>query len=127
VPLQRLRGFAKLGWEEFSLPDLTRYFSNPNLRIVTDLDLRKNERLDSITTFLEAQDTQVPPPPEWELWLHEVDGSTTAFTPLKAWIHHGSRKLSHHFPSQQPNEIIDQADNDNIGKLPRIQLTQCLR
>jgi hypothetical protein len=35
--------FEDLGWEEFSLPDCTRYFSNARLQTVTDLDLRNTE------------------------------------------------------------------------------------
>ena len=99
------RGFASLGWQEFSLPDGVRYFSNDTLHTVTDVDLSHAERLESVTNFLEGHDTEVLPPPEWELWLREASGSTAAF--IKAWVHHGARMVLLERPSSDPGEIIN--------------------
>lgn len=104
-----MRRFASLGWQEFLLPDGTRYFSNSTLHIVTDVDLRNAERLDAITTFLDGRDTDVLPPPEWESWLRDVSGptTTTAFVPLRAWVHHGARMVLFERPSSDPGEIMN--------------------
>ena len=102
VPVRR---FASLGWQEFSLPDGVRYFSNATLHTVTDVDLSHAERLEAVTTFLEGHDTDVLPPPEWELWLREANGTTTAF--IKAWVHHGARMVLLERPSSDPGEIIN--------------------
>ena len=99
------RRFASLGWQEFSLPDGVRYFSNDTLHTVTDVDLSHAERLESVTTFLEGHDTEVSPPPEWELWLREASGSTADF--IKAWVHHGARMVLFERPSSDPGEIIN--------------------
>ena len=123
VPMRRL---GSLGWQEFSLPDGALYFSNSTLHTITDVDLRNAERLDAITTYLEGRDTEVLPPPEWELWLRDASasGSTTAFIPVKAWVHHGARMVLSERPSSDPGDIINKGVD---SKLPRAHLPRCLR
>jgi len=81
VPMRR---FASLGWQEVLLPDGAHYFSNPNLRIVTDVDLRNAERLDVVTTILDGRDPETLPQPEWELWLRDAGELTSASFLIKA-------------------------------------------
>ncbi|KAI9508917.1 hypothetical protein F5148DRAFT_979083, partial [Russula earlei] len=102
-----MRQFATLGWQEFLLPDGTRYFSNSTLHIVTDVDLRNSERLDSITTHFDGRDSDVLPPQEWELWLRDASARTTPYIPLKAWVHHGTRTVLFERPSTDPGEILN--------------------
>jgi len=80
-------------WQEFLLPDGSRYFLDPILNIVTDFDLRNAERLHSVTRFLHGCHTEIPPPPEWGLWLRNASESTTTFIPLMTWVHHEARKV----------------------------------
>jgi hypothetical protein len=119
-----LRRFASQGWNEFLLPDGVRYFSNATLHTVTDVDLSNAEKLDAITTFLEGHDTEVLPPPDWELWLREASGPTTAFIPLKAWVHHGARMVLLERPSSDPGEIMNKGAD---SKLPKYLLHRYLR
>ncbi len=100
------RRFATLGWQEVLLPDGARYFSNPNLHIVTDVDLRNVERLDVITTFIDGRDPGALPPPEWELWLRDASGSTTASFLIESWVHHKARMVLFERPSSDQGEII---------------------
>ncbi|KAF8505744.1 hypothetical protein F5888DRAFT_1604830, partial [Russula emetica] len=104
VPMRR---FASLGWQEVLLPDGARYFSNPNLRIVTDVDLRNAERLDVITTFLDGCDPETLPQPEWELWLRDARESTPASFLIKAWVYHKARMVFFERPSSDPGEIMN--------------------
>jgi hypothetical protein len=118
-----MRRYASLGWQEFSLPDGARYFSNPTLHVVTDVDLRNAERLDVITTLLDGGDSEVLPPPEWELWLREASQPTTASFLLKAWVHHAARVVLFERPSSDPGEIINK---DVDSELLRIHVRRCL-
>lgn len=114
VPMRR---FASLGWQEFSLPDGVRYFSNDTLHTVTDVDLSRAERLDAVMIFLEGQNTEVLPPPEWELWLREASGSPAAF--VKSWVHHGARMVLLERPSSDPGEIMNKGlDSTLLGVRP---------
>ncbi|KAI9508969.1 hypothetical protein F5148DRAFT_822103 [Russula earlei] len=98
-------------WQEFLLPDGTRYFSSPTLHIVADL--RNTEKLDAITTFLFGRDTGILPPPEWELWIRDASESTREFIPLKAWIHHGERMLVFVRPASDLGDLV----NENIDRM----------
>jgi len=109
-----MRRFASLGWQEFLLPDGARYFSNTTLHTVTDVDLCNTERLDAITMFLEGRNTDVLPPPEWELWLRDASGPTTTFIPLKAWVHHKARMVLFERPSLDPGEIINKGVDSKL-------------
>jgi hypothetical protein len=127
VPMRR---FASLGWQEFSLPDGALYFSNTTLHTVTDVDLRNAERLDAIRTYLEGRDTEVLPPPEWELWLRDASASrsTTAFIPFKAWVHHGARMVLSERPSSDPGEIINKGVDSKLLRVsPASLLTLMFR
>lgn len=118
-----MRRFAGLGWQEFSLPDGARYFSNPALHIVTDVDLRNAERLDVITAFLDGRDPEVLPPPEWELWLREASEAATGSFLIKAWVHHEAQMVLFERPSSDPGEIIRK---DVDSELPRVHVPRCL-
>jgi hypothetical protein len=100
------RRFTSLGWQEYVLPDGARYFSNPDLHIVTDVDLRNAERLEAMTTLLSGSDAEVLPPKGWELWFRDATGPTTAFIPAKAWVHHGARMVLLERPSSDPGEVM---------------------
>ena len=100
------RRFTSLGWQEYVLPDGARYFSNPDLHIVTDVDLRNAERLEAMTTLLSGSDAEVLPPKGWELWFRDTTGPTTAFIPAKAWVHHGARMVLLERPSSDPGEVM---------------------
>jgi hypothetical protein len=109
--LPTMRPFANKGWKEFRLPDHTRYFSNPKLQVVTDIDLSNTKKLEIIVAFLERSGTEIRSPPECELWLREPSGPTTVFTPLKAWIDHGTRSVTHERLSSNPGyDIYDGVD-----------------
>jgi hypothetical protein len=118
-----MRKFASLGWQEVLLPDGARYFSNPNLRIVTDVDLRNAERLDVITTFLDGCDPETLPQPEWELWLRDARESTSASFLIKAWVYHKARMVFFERPSIDPGEIMNK---DVDSKLLRVYVRRSL-
>jgi len=73
-------------WQEFLLPDGSCYFLNRILNIVTDFDLRDAESLQAVTKYIHGRHTEIPPPPEWGLWLYNASGPNTAFIPLIAWV-----------------------------------------
>ncbi|KAI9509567.1 hypothetical protein F5148DRAFT_742633 [Russula earlei] len=112
VPIRRRRN-ASVEWREYLLPDGTRYFSNLTLNIVTDVDLRDIERLDIVTRFFNGRDVEILIPPEWELWLRNGSESTTEFTPLMAWVHHGSRMVVFARPGSDPRHPMSK-DVDKI-------------
>lgn len=112
-----MRRFASHGWHEVLLPDGARYFSNPDLRIITDVDLRNAERLDVITTFLDGCEPETLPQPEWELWLRDARESTSAAFLVKAWVHHKARMVLFERPSSDPGEIMNK---DIDSKLLRV-------
>ena len=116
------RKFATHGWQEFLLPDGARYFSNPTLHIVTDIDLRNAERLDGITAFVDGRESEVLPPPEWELWLRDAGEPTAASFPLKAWVHHGARMVLFERPSSDPGEIMNKGVD---SELLRVHVRRC--
>ena len=118
-----MRRFASLGWQEVSLPDGVRYFSNPNLRIVTDVDLRNAERLDVVTTFIDGCDPETLPQPEWELWLRDARESTSASILIKAWVYHKGRMVLLERPSLNPGEIMNK---DFDSKLLRVYVRRSL-
>ena len=120
VPMRR---FAGLGWQEVLLPDGARYFTNPNLRIVTDVDLRNAERLDLVTTFLDGCDPETLPQPEWELWLRDARESTSASFLIKAWVYHKGRMVLLERPSLDPGEIMNK---DFDSKLLRVYVRRSL-
>jgi hypothetical protein len=111
-----MRRFASLGWQEVLLPDGARYFTNPNLRIVTDVDLRNAERLDVITTFLDGCDPETLPQPEWELWLRDARESTSASVLIKAWVYHKARMVFFERPSSDPGEIMNKDVDSKLLK-----------
>ena len=118
-----VRKFASLGWQEFLLPDGARYFSNSTLHVVTDVDLRNAERLDVITTFLDGHDTEVLPPPEWELWLRDASELSTAPFLAKAWVHHMARMVLFERPSSDPGGIINK---DVKSESQRVHVRRCV-
>ncbi len=118
-----MRRFASLGWQEVLLPDGARYFSNPNLHVVTDVDLRNAERVDVITTFLDERDPETLPPPEWELWLRDASESTTASSLIKAWVHHKARMVLFERPSSDLGEIMNKGVDST---LLRVYVRRCL-
>ncbi|KAF8272452.1 hypothetical protein EI94DRAFT_1566271 [Lactarius quietus] len=101
-----MRRFTSIGWQEMVLPDGSGYFSNSNLHVITDIDLRHSERLDAVMTFLEGRDMDILPPQGWELWLRDAGESTITFIPAKAWVHHGTRMVLFERPSSDPGEVI---------------------
>lgn len=119
VPMRR---FTSMGWQENVLPDGSRYFSNPTLHVVTDIDLRNSERLDAVTSFLEGGDMDILPPQGWELWLRDA-GESTTFIPAKAWVHHGTRMVLFKRPSSDPGEVM----HKDVDSRPlAIHAQQCL-
>lgn len=118
-----MRQFTSLGWQEILLPDGARYFVNPTLHVVTDIDLRNAERLDAITTFLDGRGSEVLPPPEWELWLRDASEPTTILIPLKAWVHHGVRMVLSERPSSDPGEVMNK---DIDSRSLKIHVLRCL-
>jgi len=112
-----MRQFASLGWQEFLLPDGAHYFLNPGLRIVTDVDLRNAERLEAVTMSFDGRDTEVLPPPEWELWLRDAGEPTAAFIPLKAWVHHGARVVLFERPSSDPGEVMNKVFDSKLLRI----------
>ena len=116
------RKFASLGWQEFMLPDGARYFSNPTLHIVTDVDLRNAERLDATTAYLDGRESEVLPPPEWELWLRDAGEPTAASFPLKVWVHHVARMVLFERPSSDPGEIMNKGVD---SELLRVHVCRC--
>jgi hypothetical protein len=79
--------FSRLGWRMHVLPDTSVYFSHPNLRVITDVDLRRVGTMRQISEYLGAA---IVPPHGWELWLRQFgkgDGNHTEHF----WIHHDKR------------------------------------
>jgi hypothetical protein len=114
-----MRRFASLGWQEVLLPDGAHYFSNPNLRIVTDVDLRNAERLDVVTTILDGRDPETLPQPEWELWLRDAGG----LFPDQSLIYHKARMVFFERPSSDLGEIMNK---DVDSKLLRVYVHRSL-
>ncbi|KAI9509558.1 hypothetical protein F5148DRAFT_741028 [Russula earlei] len=116
VGLVSVDRFAIIGWQEYLILDGTRYFSNATLHVVTDVDLRKSEELDAVTRFLDGPDTEILPPPQWELWLRDGNESTQGFIPVKVWIHHGARMVVSKHPGsdlvKHLNEGIDRMESE---------------
>jgi hypothetical protein len=121
VPLSARR-FSSLGWQEYVLPDGARYFSNPTLHIVTDINLRDTERLDAMTMLLDGSDTEVSPPKGWELWFRDTTEPTTTFLQAKAWVHHGARTVLLERPTLGPGEEMSK---DVDSKLLTIRVWGC--
>ncbi|KAI9509561.1 hypothetical protein F5148DRAFT_741679 [Russula earlei] len=108
--------FASVGWQEYLLLDGKRYFSNAALRVVTDVDLRHAKGLDAVMRFLDGPDTEIFPPPQWELWLRDGNETRREFIPVKAWVHHGARMVVSKHPesdlARHVNEGIDEMDSE---------------
>jgi hypothetical protein len=113
VPMHR---FTSVGWQEVLLPDGACYFTNPNLCIITDVDLCNAERLDVITTFLDGCDPETLPQPEWELWLRDVRELTLASVLIKAWVYHKVWMVFFKCPSSDLGEIMNKDVDSKLLK-----------
>jgi hypothetical protein len=112
-----------LGWQKIPLSDGARYFSNPTLHVVTDVNLRNAEGLDVITSFLDGGDSEVLPPLDWELWLRDASQPTTTSFLLKALVHHVAWMVLFERPSSDLGEIINR---DIDSELLRVYVRRCL-
>lgn len=89
-----------LGWIEYVLPDATFYYVHPTLRVTTDIDLRRIQKLEAVTAYFDRQKDigDRRGSQGTELWLREMTGRTTkrrgdVFTPVKSWVDHRKRTV----------------------------------
>lgn len=89
--------FKSLGWSEHILPDSAVYYSNAELRVVTDIDLRNAKKLDFVMGYFDKKraDEPIPAPEGWELWLREAGAGKASFdlALLKNWVNHKAKIL----------------------------------
>lgn len=92
------------GWIEFSLPDSTVYYVHPTMRVVTDVDLRNNKKLDLVTSYFDDYKDELAPPGGMELWLRERAQKKKRDPPLVGWwIDHKSRSVPSWLPRRGPS------------------------
>ncbi|THH10125.1 hypothetical protein EW145_g1540 [Phellinidium pouzarii] len=91
--------FRTYGWEAYTLPDSTTYYSHPRKHITTDIDLQNSRKLSALIGYLDkkvANETYVLPE-GGEIWLHEqgVTRDPDDFVLVRCWVNHGARALGY--------------------------------
>lgn len=80
-----------LGWIEYHLPDGTFYYVHPTRRVTTDVNLRTEKVLNSVTVYLENVKDNVPT--GCEMWLRDIGSSKKGFMPTRSWVNHQTRSV----------------------------------
>lgn len=80
-----------LGWIEYHLPDGTFYYVHPTRRVTTDVNLRTEKILNSVTVYLE--NVKESAPSGCELWLTDAGNPKKGFVPRKSWVNHQTRSV----------------------------------
>ncbi|PCH40711.1 hypothetical protein WOLCODRAFT_136952 [Wolfiporia cocos MD-104 SS10] len=114
------RVIESLGWQQHSLPDSSFYYAHPELRIVTDLDLRDLLKMQAVTAYVEKtlRKEVMMPFPDWELWLREDESSQVGFQAIKLWVNHRTRLLAF----DPPPTITGNSLPDNITDDDRLDM-----
>ncbi|KAI0337961.1 hypothetical protein BDW22DRAFT_1338908 [Trametopsis cervina] len=109
------RSFRSLGWAEHVLPDSSLYYSNRDLRVTTEVDLRNAKKLDGITDYLDKKrpHESALPPPGWELWIRDNSKLAFDFIPIRSWISHQDRILTLEPPTSPAGEIVSSLSDDD--------------
>ncbi|KXN82470.1 hypothetical protein AN958_02531 [Leucoagaricus sp. SymC.cos] len=81
----------ELGWIEYHLPDGTFYYVHPTRRVTTDVNLRTEKILKSVTDYLDSSKECVPS--GCEMWLRDVGTSRKGFVPSRSWVNHQARTV----------------------------------
>ena len=95
--LAATRAIRSLGWTEYVLPDSSHYYYHATQRITTDIDLRNPKKLQVVTEYVEKKllnETTMPPPEGWELWLKDVGVMRHEVVPVKSWVNHKLRIIT---------------------------------
>lgn len=102
-----------LGWTEYLLPDSSVYYYHKEMRITTDIDLRKQNKLQSITEYLDRKlPEEVALAPEgWELWIRDAETSKQGFSPVRSWVNHKAKALSFDPPPSPAGEADTSPDH----------------
>ncbi|KAI0312517.1 hypothetical protein OF83DRAFT_642465 [Amylostereum chailletii] len=105
--------FERRGWQIHRLPVSPPYFSHPKLRIVTDVNLRHLNALQTLCASLD-HGTAALPPPGWELWIPTLAVSNTQPDrfPGQAWIHHGDRRISDTLPPPDDASFASETEEE---------------
>ena len=111
--------FKSSGWAEYVLPDSSVYYSNAQLRVVTDIDLRTHKKLDFVMEFLEKkrpnEPQPTPVPAGWEMWLRESGAGKASFdlAIAKSWVNHKARILTVQPPSGNESDLERIPEDDS--------------
>ena len=109
--------YKSLGWAEHILPDSSVYYSNAELRVVTDIDLRTAKKLEFVMDYLDKKRPNEPvlTPVDWELWLREAGAGKASFdlALMKRWVNHKARILVLKPPSTNPADLDRIAEDDS--------------
>ena len=109
--------FKSFGWAEFTLPDSSVYYHNAGLRIVTDIDLRTNKKLEFVMDYLDKkrpnEPQSMPVPAGWEMWLREAGAGKASYdlALMKSWVNHSGRILTAQAPS--PGTAVERIPEDD--------------
>jgi hypothetical protein len=101
-----------LGWSEHVLPDAAVYFVHPNLRVVTDIDMRNLKQLEIVTAYLERDGDGFKVPQGCELWLRDAaEGKRRDCVPVRNWVDHGKRVVSFEPPWERESHYLHEDDS----------------
>ncbi|KZP09953.1 hypothetical protein FIBSPDRAFT_759103 [Athelia psychrophila] len=94
-----------LGWIEYVLPDSSTYYVHPTLRVVTDVELRKERQLKIVMAYLDrgtgTSGDAFKVPQGCELWVRNaVEGKRRDCVPVRNWVDHVKRIVSFDVPSE---------------------------
>jgi hypothetical protein len=112
--------YRSLGWIPHALPDSSVYYSNANLRVVTDIDLRTAKKLEFVMDYLDKKrpNEPTPTPLDWELWLHEAGAAKASFdlALVKSWVNHKARILILHPPVSNVADLSRIPEDDSKSR-----------
>ena len=80
------------------MPDGTVYYMHPTLRVVTDIELRNQKKLDAVTSYFEDDESLKRGKSAGkgrEMWLRDAETKKGRFRPLRMWVDHKARSVSH--------------------------------
>ncbi|KAG0695996.1 hypothetical protein DFH29DRAFT_244339 [Suillus ampliporus] len=97
------RPYASRGWIEHALPHGGKYFVNPRIQAITDIDLRNLAKLEAVMSVVETAGNA---PEGCEMWAREGPAvkrgwrrQKMAGGPVISWIDHRVRRVSSEVPS----------------------------
>ncbi|KAI0313394.1 hypothetical protein OF83DRAFT_1175707 [Amylostereum chailletii] len=88
--------FEHHGWRLYTgLQTGPEYFHHPDLRVVTNLDLRAVDVLDHVREFLDGGEEE------------SADGGERGWKFERVWVHHKTRMVSFKYPEQQHRDDVE--------------------